>query len=94
MNAYVNYLIEANLGLMISLLFYELFLRRETQFNFKRAYLLIGISASLLFPLIKIQTVSNAIPSIGDVMPTYFLPELIIGNGLVTAQHVFKLFTN
>jgi TonB family protein len=81
MNGYVNYLIEANLGLIVSLLFYELLLRKETQFNFKRAYLLIGILASLLFPLIQIQTVSSAIPSISEVMSTFFLPELIIGDG-------------
>ena len=80
MNAYVNYLIEANLGLIVSLLFYELLLRKETQFNFKRAFLLIGISASLLFPLVKIQTASSAIPSIGEAMSTYFLPELVVGD--------------
>ncbi len=80
MNAYVNYLIEANLSLMITLLFYKVLLRRETQFNFKRAFLLIGILASLLFPLVKIQTVSSAIPSIGEAMSTYFLPELVVGD--------------
>jgi len=80
MNAYVNYLIEANLALMITLLFYEVLLRRETQFNFKRAFLLVGITASLLFPLIKIQTASSVIPSIGEAMSTYFLPELVVGD--------------
>ena len=84
MNAYVNYLIEANIGLLVSLLFYELLLRSETQFNFKRAYLLMGISSSVLFPLIKIQTTSDAIPSIGEVMSTYFLPELVIGSRVET----------
>ena len=82
MNGYINYLIEANLALMITLLFYQVLLRRETQFDFKRAYLLVGISASLLFPLIKIQAASSTIPSIGELMSTYFLPELVIGEGV------------
>ncbi len=79
MNAYINYFIEANIGLVVTILFYQLLLRGETHFNFKRTFLLIGIFASLLFPLVKIQTQASVIPSISQVVPTYFLPELVIG---------------
>src|SRR6478609_2363775 len=85
MNAYVNYFIEANLALMITLLFHEVVLKTETHFGFRRSFLLVGISASLLFPLIRIQTTSTVLPSIGEIMPTYFLPELVIGNAPVNA---------
>lgn len=36
MNTYVNYLLEANLGLCLFLLVYYLLLRNETNFTFKR----------------------------------------------------------
>ena len=78
MNAYVNYLIEANIGLVAFLLFYILLLSNETNFNFKRAFLLVGIGASLLFPFAKFTTASNALPSISNVLPSYFLPEIVI----------------
>ena len=78
MNAYVNYLIEANIGLVAFLLFYILLLSNETNFNFKRGFLLVGIGASLLFPFAKFTTASNALPSISNVLPSYFLPEIVI----------------
>ena len=78
MNGYLNYLIEANIGLVAFLLFYILLLSNETNFNFKRGFLLAGIGASLLFPVAKFTTASNAIPSISNVLPSYFLPELVI----------------
>ena len=84
MSVYLNYLIESNFGLIVSLLFFVVFLRNENQFSFKRAYLLVGIFASLFFPLIKIQTTSNTIPSFSQVITTYFLPELVIGGSRPT----------
>ncbi len=45
MNGYLNYFIEANIGLVLFLAAYSLFLRNETDFKLKRLFLLIGILA-------------------------------------------------
>ena len=85
MNTFVNYLIEANLGLVFFILIYWLFLEKENQFELKRGYLLSSIVFSLTFPLLHINlTVSKElIPSIGQVVPAYWLPEIIVnGSGL------------
>ena len=53
MNTYINYFIESNLGLILFLVFYKLLLTNETNFNFKRGYLLLSLLASLIFPLLR-----------------------------------------
>jgi len=50
MNGYLNYFIEANIGLVLFLATYALLLRNETDFKIKRFFLLIGIFISLTFP--------------------------------------------
>ena len=55
MNGYLNYFIEANIGLVLFLAAYALLLRNETDFKIKRYFLLIGIFTSLTFPLLHIQ---------------------------------------
>ncbi len=55
MNGYLNYFIEANIGLVLFLTAYTLLLRNETDFKIKRYFLLIGIFTSLTFPLLHIQ---------------------------------------
>ncbi|MEO5603004.1 MAG: M56 family metallopeptidase [Cyclobacteriaceae bacterium] len=82
MNTYLNYIVEANLGLLLFLAFYKLLLHRETNFRLLRILLLIGILASLLFPLIHIQNNQGSSPlSISQVIPSYWLPEVVIGSG-------------
>ncbi len=88
MNAMINYLVEINVGLLLFMFVYWAVLRNETQFSFKRAYLLFGLVASLLFPLFhfNITASTQVIPSIGKLIPTYWLPEIIVnGNGSVVA---------
>ena len=89
MTATLNYIIEANLGLLMILTFYLLFLRKETRFRFLRMFLLTGIFASLLFPLIHIEAnqQSGSPFSIGQVIPTYWLPEVVIGGGTSTESN-------
>ncbi|HEX5172387.1 MAG TPA: TonB family protein [Cyclobacteriaceae bacterium] len=79
MNAYLNYLLEANICLLFFLMLYWLLLKSETNFTFKRFYLLGSMVSSLIFPLIEI-TNNDSIPSIGKTIPTYFLPELVVGD--------------
>ena len=76
----LNYFIEANAGLILILACYFAFLRRETNFKFVRIFLLAGIFASLIFPLIHVETGQDSSPlSIGQVIPSYWLPEVVIG---------------
>lgn len=79
MNAFLNYLVEANLGLCLMLLMYVLFLRRETDFAVKRIFLLVSVGASVLFPLIQIDGFGAAyLPSLMQVLPVTWLPEVVI----------------
>lgn len=88
MNTYVNYLIEANLGLIVFLALYAMLLRNETHFSFKRAFLLCGIFASMLFPLITIENQVTVIPSIGKSVSSFLLPEVVISDIESQAQPV------
>ena len=81
MNATINYLVEANLALVISLAFYVLVLRNETRFRLLRIYLLAAIAFSLLCPLVDISFTQTSPLSISRVIPSYWLPEVTIGTG-------------
>jgi TonB family protein len=86
MNAMINYLLEVNVGLLLFMFVYWAVLRNETQFTLKRAYLLFALLGSLIFPLFHFNVTASTqvIPSIGKLIPTYWLPEIIInGNGSV-----------
>ena len=78
MNALLNYCVEANLGLCLMLLMYVMFLGRETDFSVKRFFLLASICASLLFPLIQIEITRSYVPSLTQVIPPIWLPEVIV----------------
>jgi TonB family protein len=91
MNAMINYLLEVNAGLLLFMLVYWAVLRNETQFSFKRAYLLSALLGSLIFPLFHFnaQISTQVIPSIGKLIPTYWLPEIVInGNGSAAIEKV------
>ncbi len=87
MNAIINYLLEANAGLLLFMLVYWAVLRNENQFLLKRAYLLSAMLSSLIFPLLhfNISASKQLIPSIGNLMPTYWLPEVVINGDGSTA---------
>ncbi|HEX6893582.1 MAG TPA: M56 family metallopeptidase [Chryseolinea sp.] len=78
MNAFINYLLEANLGLCFFLVLYWTFLRRETDFTFARLFLLISIAVSLLFPLLHFTAETRLLPSIGSLVPASWLPEIVV----------------
>jgi TonB family protein len=86
MPAYLNYLIEANLGILLTLVLCRVLFRRETAFGFVRSYLLSGLLVSLVIPLIRISAgPENAIPSFGGVISAYVLPEIVIGEPAAAA---------
>src|SRR5688572_14847622 len=78
MNAYLNYVIEANVALILFLGTYLLILRKETDFKIQRAFLLFGILMSLTFPLFHMQWNGPTIPAINKVMSSYFLPKVVV----------------
>src|SRR5688572_29862698 len=79
MHAFLNYLVEANLGLCLMLLMYVLFLKSETDFAVKRIFLLASIGASVLFPLVQIEGVGHSyVPSLMQILPLTWLPEVVV----------------
>lgn len=88
MNAYLNYFLESNLALLFFLGMYKLLFIRETNFRFLRILLLTGIFSSLIFPCIHIQNYQGiSALSISQVIPAYWLPEVVIGNGATKEIH-------
>jgi TonB family protein len=95
----LNYIIEANIGLVIFLAAYLFVLRNETDFKINRLFLLSGIFVSLVFPLIHFQFRTATIPSLGNILPSYLLPEIVITDGGVesntsspTSQNLWSYF--
>ncbi|MBL0743785.1 TonB family protein [Chryseolinea lacunae] len=78
MNSYINYLLEANFGLVLFLLLYVLLLNSETNFAFKRTYLLGSLLVAVLFPVFTVATAQSAIPSLGQIVPPNWLPEFVV----------------
>ncbi|MEQ8424459.1 MAG: M56 family metallopeptidase, partial [Cyclobacteriaceae bacterium] len=82
MSVFVNYFLEANIGLVFFYMINWLLLRKENQFSVKRAFLVGSLIASLLFPLFSIGNSTAFIPSISKAVPATWLPEMIVyGNG-------------
>ncbi|MBL6448989.1 TonB family protein [Fulvivirga sp. 29W222] len=80
MNSYINYLLEANLCLLIFGLFYYLVLRNDTHFKFSRYYLLGSALLTLIIPLLHFSnpfTGTNTIPLVNDLQ-AITLPELLV----------------
>lgn len=76
MNSFLNYMIEANIGLLMFLAAYVLILKTETSYRFTRFFLLAGIFASVIFPLIHAHFEGEAsIFSVGRMLPSLSLPE-------------------
>ncbi|MBU3822007.1 M56 family metallopeptidase [Flavobacteriaceae bacterium XHP0103] len=72
----VHYIIQVAAFQMAFLLIYDLFLKKETFFNWNRLYLLVTAVLSLIIPFIKIGVFK-------DVMPKEYvlqLPAVVIGN--------------
>jgi TonB family protein len=83
----LSYIIQTNLSLTILAGIYILFLNVGGQFNFKRAFLIIGTVASLLLPFISFQF--SLIPSLPKIASSTLLPELWI-NASSKSQNFFE----
>lgn len=80
MNTFINYLIEANIGLCLFILLYVIVLKNETDFRIKRAIMLSGMIASVIFPILHFNLQNSAIPALNEFVPMYLLPEIVIGD--------------
>lgn len=69
---YILQVVAFQLGFLI---IYDVFLRKETFFNWNRAYLLITAVLSILIPFIKIERIKTIMPEAFVIR----LPEVIIG---------------
>src|SRR5688572_5846768 len=86
MNAYLNYIIESNLGLALFLGIYVLLLKNETDFKLQRVFLLSGIFLSVAFPLLHIRFDATSLPSLSTIVRPYLLNEITItadGSGAI-----------
>lgn len=93
MNVYLNYLLEANIGLCFFLVLYIVLLKHETDFKLKRGYLLTAIAASVILPLFHFNGSTNVVPSLRDFVPPSWLPEVTVGaNGTTAAQNATSSF--
>ena len=90
MNAYLNYVIEANIGLLLFLVCYRILLTRETHFTLLRIFLLAGIFLSLLFPLIHMENNNGgSVVSVRQVIPSNWAHAVIL-QGEAPAQSESK----
>jgi BlaR1 peptidase M56/Gram-negative bacterial TonB protein C-terminal len=72
----LHYILQTIAFQLFFLIIYDVFLKKETFFNWNRAYLLITALLSVVLPFIKVEQFK-------DVVPQQFiirLPEVIIGN--------------
>src|SRR5690606_38498645 len=79
----LNYFIEANICLVLFYALYRLLLDKETKFTLNRGFLLGAIGISVTVPFFEFGKMGN-LPAIDDMLPTYLLPEVVVGNGVAT----------
>lgn len=77
MNTWLNYIVEANIGLLLFLLLYKALLSKETQFSYRRFYLLGALLLSLLFPWLTIGTPAEVVPTLSETIPDHWLPPTL-----------------
>ncbi|WP_452597926.1 M56 family metallopeptidase [Pontimicrobium sp. MEBiC01747] len=71
----LHYIIQTVVFQLFFLILYDLFLKRETFFNWNRAYLLASVMLSIILPFIKVDAFKTVIP----VDYTIMLPEIVMG---------------
>jgi len=80
----MTYLLQVFLFQLAFLLVYEIWLKKETFFDYNRWYLILAPSLAFLLPLLKLDFLSEALPAenlknLGNI--NVWLPEVMIGNG-------------
>src|SRR5690606_10128314 len=83
----LNYFVEANICLVFFYALYRVLLDKETKFGFNRTFLLGAIGISVAVPFLKFGNIGN-LPAIGDALPTYWLPEVVIGDANTPVEEI------
>lgn len=74
----IHYILQIVAFQLLFLVIYDVFLKKETFFNWNRAYLLITPIISFVLPFIKISAIRETIPSEYIIS----LPEILIGEAI------------
>ncbi|MFI0430281.1 M56 family metallopeptidase [Mariniflexile sp. HMF6888] len=85
----VHYIIQVIAFQLVFLLIYDVFLKRETFFNWNRAYLIGSALISVIIPFIKIDGFKEVVPQKFIIN----LPEVLIGNVTQNNQTNLQLET-
>ena len=72
----LHYILQTIVFQLLFLMVYDVFLKKETFFNWNRFYLLASAVLSIVLPFVKVDSFKTVIPK----EYTYLLPEVIIGN--------------
>ena len=79
-----HYILQTIVFQLIFLALYEFLLKKETFFQWNRAYLIVTPLLSLLLPFVKISALQTVVPQ--NLVVT--LPEITLGNALTTQQNL------
>ena len=80
----IQYLLEAAAFQLIFLLFYDLFLKKETFFQWNRAYLLFTFTLSLILQWVKIEALTFVVPIRTDSYPEFLWSTNILDGATQT----------
>jgi TonB family protein len=78
MKVFIDYLIEANIGICFFLLLYKILLSKETDHGFSRAFLLFALVISMALPFFHFQV--PPLLTIDNDLPSYLLPEIQVNS--------------
>jgi len=98
----IHYILQIIAFQLLFLVAYDLFLKRETFFNWNRAYLIITPILSFLLPLIRFDFIRQHIPTAYSIqlpevlitnspMQVHLLPEVVIGSESHLSNFVFMI---
>ncbi|MBD0400956.1 M56 family metallopeptidase [Flammeovirga sp. EKP202] len=90
----ISYLLISSIGLVVLVLFYFVFHKNETFFQQNRLTLLIGILVSITFPMFDSILSNYQQTIITEVVPTLYLPELVIGGGTIEERSFSEISTS
>lgn len=78
MREIINYMMEANLALLLFLAFYKLLLARETNFRFQRAFMLGAVVISVLAPFLHLGNSQFVNTVAGHAASVQLLPSVVV----------------
>ncbi|MEQ8475157.1 TonB family protein [Fulvivirga sp.] len=87
MNNFITYILEVNVCILLFGALYYLLLRNETDFKFRRFYLISAAIIALMAPIFKLGAMLIGNVPVNE-LPITILPELVIGEQTVNALEV------